>query len=65
VLLRVIYRDSEAHADREGLRVDRSVTVLDPDRLLEADALRLRGAEGPVVPVRELRELTEVDGVER
>lgn len=65
VLLRVFHNDNEAHAEREGLRVDRSVTVLDPDRLLEGDALPLFAADGPVVPVRELRELTEVDGVER
>lgn len=65
VELRVVHKDREAHAERDGLRVNLSVTVPEPVRLLEGDALRLFAAEGPVVPVRELRELVEVDGVER
>ncbi len=61
VPLREASNDKVAQADREGVRVRAELGVPDPERLLVGDELKLLAAEGPVVELREPREVPVED----
>lgn len=65
VPLQVTRRDRVTQADREGVRDAHELGEPEPERLDVTEALRLRGAEGPVVGVRDPRGDTDEDGVVR